>query len=183
MHGVLSVVPVDLHQLRPAGVRARLPGHRRLLRLQVAQEPARGEPGDESVRVAHQLRPRMAAEDDLLIGHEQHQQHRRVPGQGQPPPLARRVDDDIQVPGTRPVRHTAGPVPGCVPFILLKPHRRAQATGAVGDAGQAGHELRGLQAQAHLVPVVLPADRGAMHPRPDLDPQDHAPLGDRAGLF
>ena len=88
MHGVVGVVPVGCHQLRAVGVRARLPGHRRLLRLQVAQEPARGEPGDKPVRVAHQLRPGLVAEDDLLVGHEQHQQHRRVPGQGQPPPLA-----------------------------------------------------------------------------------------------
>src|SRR5215472_2232471 len=69
-------------------------------------------------------------------------------------------------PRPRAVRHAAGPVPGGVPFILLEHNRRAQATGPVRDPGQPGDELRGLQAQPHLVAVVLPADRGAMHPEP-----------------
>jgi len=125
----------------------------------------------------------LIAEDDLLIGNEQHQQHGRVPGQGQPGPLARGVDDDIQVTGTGPVRQAAGPVPGRVPFILLEPHRWPQAAGAIWDAGQPGDELAGFQAQTHLVPVVLPRDRGAVHPRTDLDPKDRALLGNRAGLL
>ena len=41
----------------------------------------------------------------------------------------------------------------------------------------------GFQAQAHLIPVVLPGDRGAVQSGPDLHPQDHAVLGDRAGLL
>src|SRR5690349_14770886 len=69
----------------------------------------------------------------------------------------------MAVPATSP---SPWPVPGGVPFVLLKPDRRAQAAGAVRDAGQPGTELRRLQAQAHLIPVVLPADRGAMDPEP-----------------
>ena len=54
---------------------------------------------------------------------------------------------------------------------------------AIGHAGQAADELRRLQAHAHLVPVILAADRGAVHPRAHLDPQDHAFFGNGAGLL
>jgi hypothetical protein len=40
-----------------------------------------------------------------------------------------------------------------------------------------------MSAQAHLVAVVVPADRGAVHPGPDLDPRDHPLLGNPPGLL
>jgi hypothetical protein len=81
VHGVLGVIPVDRDQFGPVGVRAGLPGHRRLLGLQVAQVPARGQQGDEPVGVSGQLGAGLVAEDDVGVGDEQHQQHGRVPGQ------------------------------------------------------------------------------------------------------
>ena len=75
---------MDRHPFRAVGVRTCLPGHRCLLRLQIAQQPVGGEPGDEAVSVAGQLGSGIITEDNLRIGHEQHQQHRRVPSERQP---------------------------------------------------------------------------------------------------
>ena len=133
--------------------------------------------------VADQFGAGFVAEDDLLIRHEQHQQNGRVPGQGQPGPLARGVDDHVEIAGPGTVRDPAGPVPGRVPFVLLETHRRSLAANAVGHAGQAGDELRWFQAQAHLVPVVLATDRGAVHTRSHLDPQDQPFFGAPASLL
>jgi len=84
--------------------------------------------------------------------------------------------------GTNSTSRTVGFL-GRVPFVLLKPHRRSLAANTVGHAGQAGDELRRLQAQTHLIPVVLAADRGGVDTRAHLDPQDHAVFGDRASLL
>ncbi len=73
MHGVLGVIPVDGYQLRPVGVRACLPGHRRFLSLQVAEIPAGGQPGDEAVGITGELGARLIAEDHLPVGNKQHQ--------------------------------------------------------------------------------------------------------------
>ena len=97
MHRVFSVVAVDCHQSGPVGVCAGLAGHGGLLCPQVTEEPGRCQPGYESVGVADQFGSGFVAEDDLVVWHEQHEQDRGVPGQGQPGPFARGVDDDIQV--------------------------------------------------------------------------------------
>jgi hypothetical protein len=52
-------------------MRACLPGHGCLLCLQVAEEAAGGQPGDETMRVADQFRSGLVAEDDLLVRDEQ----------------------------------------------------------------------------------------------------------------
>jgi hypothetical protein len=52
--------------------RADLTGHRGFLAPQVAEVPASGQPGDEAVGVSGQFGPGLIAEDDLLIGNEQH---------------------------------------------------------------------------------------------------------------
>ena len=51
------------------------------------------------------------------------------------------------------------------------------------DSGEPGHERRGLEADRHLVAVVLAVDRGAVDARPDLDAKDHPVLRDPASLF
>jgi hypothetical protein len=68
-------------QFRPVGVRARLPGHRCLLALEVAQVAGGGQPGHEPVGVGGQFSARLVAIDNLVVGDEQHEQHGGVPGQ------------------------------------------------------------------------------------------------------
>jgi len=87
VHRVLGVVAVYRDQFGPVGVRAGLAGYGCLLCPQVAQEPGGGQAGHEPVRVARQFCAGLVAEDDFLVRNEQHQQHGRVPGQGQPRPL------------------------------------------------------------------------------------------------
>ena len=108
--------------------------------------PQFGEPGDEAMGVAGKFGAGLVAEDNLLVGHEQHQQHGRVAGQRQPGPLACGVDDDIEVISAGAVDQATGPVPGGVPLVLLEQHQGSLAAGAVGHPGQPGHERRGLQA-------------------------------------
>ena len=101
----------------------------------------RNQTGAELVGNAHRFVSRLAA--IRFLGYLRAQKA-AMTGQGQPRPLPRSVDDHIQVARARTVRHPAGPVPGCVPFVLLKTHRRSLAADAVGHAGQAGDKPRGL---------------------------------------
>ncbi len=87
-------------------------------------------------------------------------------GQRQPGPLACGVDDDVEVAGAGAVGQAAGPVPGGVPLVLLEQHERSLAAGAVGDTGQPGHELRGLQAQAHPSRSSCPVTEVPCTPEP-----------------
>ena len=143
VHGVLGVVSVCGHEFGPVGVRARAAGHGGLLAPQVAQEPVGRQPGHEPVRVVSQLCPSVVAEHHVLVGNEQDQQHGRVPGEGQPRPLACGVDDDVQVTSAGAVRHPSGPVPGRVPFVLLERNPRADAGDAARHSRQARHEPGG----------------------------------------
>ena len=72
------------------------------------------------MRVVHQLAAHLVTEHDLLIGHEQDEQDRRVAGEREPAPLARRVDDDVQIAGAGSVRETAGLIPDGVPLVCSK---------------------------------------------------------------
>lgn len=143
----------------------------------------RREPGDEPVRVVHELGADLVPEDDLLVGHEQDEQHGGVAREREPGPLARGVHHDVEVAGARPVGEAAGFVPHGVPLVLLERDARLLPPDPVGHPRQARHERGRLQADPHLVPVVLPADRGAVNAGPDLGPQDQPLLGEPTSLL
>jgi hypothetical protein len=67
-----------------------------------------------------------------------------------------------------------------VQLVLLE--RDAPAVGR-RHGGDAGDEPRRLEADAELVAVVLPRDRGAVDAAADLGAQQGAGLGDAAGLL
>jgi hypothetical protein len=70
-----------------------------------------------------------------------------------------------------------------VTLVLLEGDRGVIVIDTAGDSGQAGDELGRLEADAHLVMVVLTADRGSMHPRTNLDSQDHSPFSEPASFL
>lgn len=183
MHGELRVVPMDGDQLGPIRPRLRLADHRRSLRLQIAEEAVSRELGHEAMGVVDQLDAVRLAIHDVGVGHEERKQNRRVSGQRKPAPLAGRVDHHVEVAGTRAVGEPSGLVPHGVPLILFELDVCVVAVDAARNARQAGDEPGRLQADPHLVTIVLTADRSAVNARSDLDPEDHPGLGDLAGLL
>jgi hypothetical protein len=59
-----------------------------------------------------------------------------------------------------------------VPLVLLELDLTVGVVDATRDARQAGNELRRLEADSHLVAIILAADRRAVDTRPDLDAED-----------
>lgn len=171
------------NELWPVGVRPHLPGHRRLLRLQVPEEAVRCQLGDESVCVGREFGASRVAVEYLGVRHEKQEQDGRIAGESQSRPLPSGVDDDVEVASTGAVRESAGLVPDGMPLVLLELHPRVRRPRARGQPRQAGDEPRGLDAQPHLVAVVLTADRGAVNAGADLGAQQHPLLGDAPGLL
>lgn len=64
-----------------------------------------------------------------------------------------------------------GAIPGRVSLVLLERHRRGGGVNASRNSSQAGHEPDGLQAQSHLVAVILAADGRAVGAGADLNAQ------------
>lgn len=108
MNGELGVVTVHCDQFRPVGLRAHLPGHRCLLGLQVPEEARRGQLGNESVGVVDQLGAASVSVDDLLVRDEEGKQDGGVAGERESAPLARRIDDYVEVTVTGAIRQATG---------------------------------------------------------------------------
>ena len=100
----------------------------------LAQEPPGGQLGHETMRVVDQISSDPVPVDDVLVRHEQSEQDSGIARQGQPAPLPRGVDDDVQVSRTGAVGQPSGHVPDSVTVILLELDVGATTVDAARDA-------------------------------------------------
>jgi hypothetical protein len=70
-----------------------------------------------------------------------------------------------------------------VAFVLLELDGRVAGLRPRRNPGQPGDELGRLEADPHLVAIVLPGDRGPVDAGADLDAEDQPAFGDRPRLF
>src|SRR5262249_26054881 len=98
-------------------------------------------------------------------------------------PFTCRIDDDVQVAGARAISQSARPIPHRVPLVLFERDRTCPVTCSSPHVRQTHDIFGGLEADPHLVSVILAVDRGSVHTRAHLRSQDQPTFSEVARFF